>query len=761
MKIKSCLNLIMTAATVLFINTNSFPAGGMENEDIAIIGSGSGAFSAAIHLANKGIKVTMIEEKTVGGTCVNVGCVPSKIFIRAGQIAHMQQNHPFKGIQKNSPTVNSTFLLEQQQQRVLELREAKYENILTQNPNVKFIQGTACLTGTNKVLIKPSDDNPFEISPTKILIATGSSPTIPNIEGLQNTPYWTSTEALLSGVLPNHLIVLGGSVVAVELAQAFSHLGSKVTMLARSTLLSKEDPNIGTELKKVFEGEGIRVLTHTLPQSVGYKEGTFQINFGDQTIFGDHLLVATGRYANTRRLGLEELGLKVDFEGKILVDDHLRTNVKNIFAAGDCTQLPQYVYVAAASGSKAAINMLSEYTGEDSSLDLSIVPAVIFTEPQVATVGLSARQAEVLGYEIETRTLTLDNVPRALANFDTRGFFKLVADKRTKRILGSQIVASEAGDVIQSVALAIRGNMTTHELASQLFPYLTMVEGLKLCAQIFFMDVKKLSCCAYMEESSVSLSNTRNEKTEKKSLVTDASATSECFFESVCDRACQTMINYIPSLPTLIARLFISQCPALSEQGQDVSLQLFRLLTVGKPVDVNSLAESVSLPLLVVDGIIKKWSDVYYDELNRVVGYGGLTFKPTEHKIRFDDYTLYTWCAWDTLFLPTILGKTLDIESHCPMDNSIVRIRVDQEGVKAIEPKETVISFMLPSQECIQRDIQRNFCQYVNFFPSAEVGNQWIESHPKTYLISIEEAFKIGQMKNQAQFGKRLQDRNK
>jgi mercuric reductase len=500
MKTKSFLKSIMAAATTLFININPLSAMcGIEDEDIAIIGSGSGAFSAAIRLASKGAKVTMIEEKTVGGTCVNVGCVPSKILIRSGQIAHMQEEHPFMGIQKSKPTIHGQLILEQLQQRVSELRKAKYEDILFQNPNIKFIQGTGRLTGPNKVSVKTSEEDPIELTPTKILIATGSSPAIPSIEGLKETPYWTSTEALFSGIVPRHLIVLGGSVVAVELAQAFSHLGSKVTLLARSTLLSKEDPEIGTGLKGIFEGEGMRILTHTLPQSVRYAEGNFHVNLAEETILGDHLLVATGRHANTKGLGLEEIGLNIDSEGRILVDDYLRTNLPNIFAVGDCTQLPQYVYVAAAAGNKAAINMLSEHTGGESKLDLSIVPAVTFTEPQVATVGLSAKQAEERGYEVETRTLTLDNVPRALANFDTRGFIKLVADKETKRLLGSQIVASEAGDVIQTAALAIRSQMTIHELASQLFPYLTMVEGLKLCAQTFFTDVKKLSCCAHME----------------------------------------------------------------------------------------------------------------------------------------------------------------------------------------------------------------------------------------------------------------------
>lgn len=256
--------------------------------------------------------------------------------------------------------------------------------------------------------------------------------------------------------------------------------------------------------------------------------------------------------------------------------------------------------------------------------------------------------------------------------------------------------------------------------------------------------------------SPVVLLNQEAEEMDRKS-----STPSKCFLEATCDKFCQTMVHYIPSLPTLMAKLFISQYPVPSEQEQDVSLKLFHLLTTGSPVDIKILAESVGLSHPVVSELIQKWPDVYYNDEQHVVGYGGLTFKPTKHKIMFDDHTLYTWCAWDTLFLPAILGKTLEIESQCPVDDSIVRVRVNPEGVQAIEPQEAMISFMLPSKECIQTDIQRNFCQYVNFFPSAEMGEQWVRQHSKTYLISIEEAFKIGQIKNQAQFGEKLQHERK
>ncbi len=202
--------------------------------------------------------------------------------------------------------------------------------------------------------------------------------------------------------------------------------------------------------------------------------------------------MATGRSPNTRDLNLEAAGVEVNQQGAISVDQAMRTSVPGIYAAGDCTDQPQFVYVAAAAGTRAAINM----TGGDAALDLTAMPAVVFTEPQVATVGYSEADAHQDGIETDSRTLSLDNVPRALANFDTRGFIKLVIEEGSRRLIGVQAVAPEAGEFIQTAALAIRAGMTAEELADQLFPYLTMVEGLKLAAQTFRKDVKQLSCCA-------------------------------------------------------------------------------------------------------------------------------------------------------------------------------------------------------------------------------------------------------------------------
>jgi len=461
---------------------------------IAIIGSGSGAFSAAIKAAENGARITLVEgSDVIGGCCVNVGCVPSKILIRAAQLAEQQRNNPFIGLENHAPQLNRALLAQQQSSRVDELRQAKYQSILEKNPALTLLKGYARFKNKNTLIIRNNQGIEHELNADKILIATGSTPTIPPINGLVDTPYWTSTEALFSKEMPKHLVVIGSSVIALEIAQAHRRLGAKVTIIARHTLLYKEDPLLGEELTNAFIQEGINVLINTQAEHINHNGELFTLTLhnGEQ-IQCDKLLISTGRHSNTEKLNLAAVEVITQKNGSIIVNDKMMTSTANIYAVGDCTNLPQFVYVAAASGSRAAINM----TGGEANLDLSTMPAVIFTDPQVATVGLSEQEAQIQGISTVSRVLTMDNVPRALANFSTDGFIKLVAEQHTGKLIGAQILAHEGGELIQSAALAIHNKMTVEDLAGQLFPYLTMVEGLKLCAQTFNKDVSELSCCA-------------------------------------------------------------------------------------------------------------------------------------------------------------------------------------------------------------------------------------------------------------------------
>ncbi|ACH82422.1 FAD-dependent pyridine nucleotide-disulphide oxidoreductase [Acidithiobacillus ferrooxidans ATCC 53993] len=298
---------------------------------IAIIGSGGAAMAAALKAVERGARVTLIERGTIGGTCVKVGCVPSKILIRAAHIAHLRRASPFDaGIAAQEPVIRRDRLLAQQQGRVDELRYAKYEGILAQTPAISVLRGEATFQNAQTLSVVLADGGVHELRFDRCLIATGASPAIPPLPGLADTPYWTSTEALASETIPERLVVIGASVVAVELAQAFARLGSKVTILARSVLLSHEDPAIGEAITSAFRAEGIHVLEHTQPNRADYNDGQFLLTTGNGHLRADRLLIATGRAPNTHSLNLAAVGVEVNAHGAIVIDKTMRTSAPYI-----------------------------------------------------------------------------------------------------------------------------------------------------------------------------------------------------------------------------------------------------------------------------------------------------------------------------------------------------------------------------------------------------------------------------------------------
>ena len=468
---------------------------GSSPRHLVIIGAGSGAVAAALRATDLGARVTLVERGTMGGTCVNVGCVPSKILVRQGHQAHTVKTPPFSGIAPHSPTIDPRLLADERSRRVLELREEKYSRILRETPGVELLTGEARLEGPRTVVVRESSGNDRSLAADRILIATGSQPHVPEIPGLARTPFWSSTEALFAKEVPRHLVVLGGGFVALEIGQAWRRLGAEVTLVIRGErILSRMEEDLGRDLGHYLEEEGVKIVARATPTRVDHRNGIFSVTLSrGETLTGDSLLVATGRHPNTRGLGLDRIGVKTNQAGEIVVDNRLETSVPGIFAAGDCTTLPKFVYVAAASGTRAATHMME--AGEDP-LDLAVLPEVIFTDPQVARVGLTEDEAREKGYTPVARTLSFDKVPRALVNFDTRGWIRMVADEKSGRLLGCTVLAPEGGEVVQSAAMALAAGQTVQEIGRMFFPYLTMVESLKLCAQSFSKDVGRLSCCA-------------------------------------------------------------------------------------------------------------------------------------------------------------------------------------------------------------------------------------------------------------------------
>ncbi len=468
---------------------------------LMVIGGGSAGFAAAIRGAELGYRVLLVNAGEIGGTCVNVGCVPSKALIRAMEHYHRAGEHPFRGVQTMKGALNWAQVVAHKDELVAELRQAKYRDVLAAYPNITYLEGRARLLPQTSEVSKDLgglvavDVNGETYTPDRVILATGASPWVPPIPGLDKVPYLTSTTAMALRVLPRSLIVLGANAVGLEQAQIFARAGVAVTVVELLPRIAPfEDEAVSAALQEALEAEGLRFETDFKTQSVTQGAGHITLTAADgRQVRGEQLLVATGRRPNTRGLGLEEAGVELGPRGEILVDETLRTANPRIYAAGDVTGRDMFVYVAAYAGGLAAENAL---TGAGKRYRTDYIPRVTFTDPAVASAGLTEAQAREQGYEVKVSVLPMKHVPRALAARDTRGLLKLVADAATDKLLGAHILAPEAGEMIQVAALALKLGLTVADLRETLFPYLTNVEALKLAALGFEKDVEMLSCCA-------------------------------------------------------------------------------------------------------------------------------------------------------------------------------------------------------------------------------------------------------------------------
>ncbi|OGO26811.1 MAG: mercury(II) reductase [Chloroflexi bacterium RBG_16_52_11] len=467
--------------------------------DLMVIGAGSAGFAAAIKGAELGYRVAVVEANTIGGTCVNVGCVPSKTLIRAMEQYHQASQPRFRGVHTLPGELNWAQVIADKDELVAEMRQSKYVDVLAAYPEITYIQGRARLIGDNGVEI---DGKAYPSA--KILIATGAQPWAPSIPGLKvgashsPLPYLTSATAMELKELPRSMIVLGANAVGLELAQTFARAGTHVTLLELLPRIAPfEDQEISEALQDYLEEEGLEIVTGFQTTRAEKLDGRYLLT-GTQdsqeiAFDAEQLLVATGRRPNTTNLGLEEAGVRLGTRGEILVDETLRTENPHVYAAGDVSGQDMFVYVAAYGGGLAAENAL---TDSGRVYDASYIPRITFTDPQIASAGLTEEQAREQGYTVRVSSLPMAHVPRALAARDTRGLVKLVADADTDRLLGAHILAPEASEMIQTAVLAIRFGVTLTQLRQTMFPYLTNVEGIKLAAVAFEKDVTLLSCCA-------------------------------------------------------------------------------------------------------------------------------------------------------------------------------------------------------------------------------------------------------------------------
>ncbi len=467
--------------------------GGSEN-DLVIVGGGSAALAAALKAEELGATVTIINDGLpTGGTCVNVGCVPSKTLIRAAEAHHRSTHHNFAGLTSSSQVTDFSAIISQKRELVEELRQEKYINAVSDLDGIRLINGRARLLSPTCVQVGSE-----AIQAGRIVVATGVRPFVPPILGVEGSRYLTNETVLDLEELPESLIIVGGRYIALETAQLFSRLGSRVTILQRSErILPTETPDLTDGLAEYLASEGIEVLTGVAVKAVGREQAGVIVEAeveGEPRVFqASEILLATGRTPNTNDMGLVNLGVKLDSQGFLETDEALQTNIEGLYGAGDVIGEPMYVYTAAYEGALAAANAL---TGASKPRDYTALPWVIFTDPQVAGVGMDEEQAAQAGIDVDTAELPLSQVPRSLAARDTRGFIKLIRDRASDRLVGARVLAPEGSELLMEISLAIKFGITVRDIASSFHPYLTLSEGVKLAAITFTKDVRKLSCCA-------------------------------------------------------------------------------------------------------------------------------------------------------------------------------------------------------------------------------------------------------------------------
>jgi len=439
--------------------------------DLTVIGGGPGGYVAAIRACRYGLKVALVEERDMGGTCLNRGCIPTKSLLHSAEVYHTVKTSMEYGVTANDVSFDYKRIASKKDAVVKQLRSGV--EYLVKSSGGTIIKGRAAIK--DKSTIEISGNNNQSITTEKIIIATGSRPAKPPIPGIDGKRVLSSDEVLEMTACPDRIVIIGGGVIGVEFATVFNSLGKEVTIVEMmQTILPGVDTEISGILRKSLEKKGIKVFTGAGVTSIKSEENAvcvFDDNGTEKSAEGDIVIVAIGRKPNSENIGLENVGIETE-RGFIKIDDGLETSVKGIYAIGDVTGKVLLAHVASAQGLAAAANA----AGKNHKMEYSVVPGCIYTSPEIASVGLTEDEAIKKGYRVKVGRFPISANGKSMIMGEREGLAKIVTDQTTGEILGAHIMGPRATDMISEMCVAMKLESTIEELADTIHPHPTVSE---------------------------------------------------------------------------------------------------------------------------------------------------------------------------------------------------------------------------------------------------------------------------------------------
>lgn len=448
--------------------------------DAIILGAGQGGVPLARALAEAGWKTALVEKRFVGGTCINVGCTPTKTMVASAKMAYMaRRSHQF-GVKHGPVTVDLGRVVERKDQIVQSFRRSNRDRLEAQE-NLSLLMGTARFLAPKILSVALNDGaQELELTAPVIVIDVGARPRIPRLEGVDGVGYLTSTDILDLKTLPQRLMILGGGYIGVEFAQMYRRFGAEVTLVQRgSQLLAREDEDVASAVRDILEEDGVRVILDANPQAIhtnrsGHMELRASVNGVEETFSGTHLLLAAGRVPNTDTLDVEAAGLQLDDRGFLKVDDQLRTNVEGVFGLGDVKGGPAFTHISYDDYRVLAANLLD---GEGRGISERMVPYTVFIDPQLGRVGLGEAEARRRDPEVRVAKMPMDYVSRAIEIDEARGFMKAIVDSGSDQILGATVLGVQGGELMGALQIAMMAGMPYTALRDGIFTHPTLVEA--------------------------------------------------------------------------------------------------------------------------------------------------------------------------------------------------------------------------------------------------------------------------------------------